>query len=75
MVATQAFQHPRTSTAERPGAEARGRHYLTFSFYTPQELRAAIAAFLARLPGPEVSWVDEHLLVIAGGEPRQPGGA
>ena len=67
MVATQTFQHPRTSTAGRLGAQARGRHYSTFSFYTPQELRAAIAVFLARLPGPEVSWVDEHLLVIAGG--------
>jgi hypothetical protein len=67
MVTTQTFQHPRTSTAERLGAQARGRHYSTFSFYTPQELRAAIATFLARLPGPEVSWVDEHLLVIAGG--------
>src|SRR5712691_11757647 len=66
MVAAQTFQHPRTSTAERLGAQAQGRHYSTFSFYTPQELRAAIAAFLARLPGPEVSWVDEHLLVIAG---------
>jgi SAM-dependent methyltransferase len=66
MVATQTFQHPRTSTAERLGAQARGRHYSTFSFYTPQELRAAIATFLARLPGPEVSWVDEHLLIIAG---------
>ena len=67
MVATQTFQHPRTSTAERLGAQAQGRHYSTFSFYTPQELRAAIATFLARLPGPEVCWVDEHLLVIAGG--------
>ena len=67
MVATQTFQHPRTSTAERLRAQAQGRHYSTFSFYTPQELRAAIATFLARLPGPEVSWVDEHLLVIAGG--------
>ena len=66
MVATQTFQHPRTSTAERLGAQAQGRHYSTFSFYTPQELRAAIATFLARLPGPEVCWVDEHLLVIAG---------
>jgi hypothetical protein len=66
MVATQIFQHPRTSTAERLGAQAQGRHYSTFSFYTPQELRAAIATFLARLPGPEVSWVDEHLLVIVG---------
>ena len=66
MIATQTFQHPRTSTAERLGAQAQGRHYSTFSFYTPQELRAAIATFLARLPGPEVCWVDEHLLVIAG---------
>src|SRR5436190_6289408 len=67
MIATQTFQHPRTSTAERLGAQAQGRHYSTFSFYTPQELRAAIATFLARLPGPEVCWVDEHLLVIVGG--------
>jgi SAM-dependent methyltransferase len=67
MIATQTFRHPRTSTAGRLGAQARGRHYSTFSFYTPQELRAAIATFLARLPGPEVCWVDEHLLVIAGG--------
>jgi len=66
MVATQTFQHPRTSTAERLGAQARGRHYSTFSFYTPEDLRAAIAAFLTRLPSPEVSWVDEHLLVIVG---------
>src|SRR5205823_5767238 len=56
MVAAQTFQHPRTSTAERLGAQAQGRHYSTFSFYTPQELRAAIATFLARLPGPEVCW-------------------
>ena len=67
MVATQTLQHPRTSTAERLGAQAQGRHYSTFSFYTPEELRAAIATFLTRLPGPEVSWVDEHLLVIVGG--------
>ncbi len=66
MVATQTFRHPRTSTAERLSAQAQGRHYSTFSFYTPQELRAAIATFLACLPSPEVSWVDEHLLVIAG---------
>jgi SAM-dependent methyltransferase len=66
MIAAQTFQHPRTSTAERLAAQARGRHYSTFSLYTPQELRAAIAVFLARLPGPEVCWVDEHLLVIAG---------
>src|SRR5438093_1101790 len=46
MVATQTFQHPRTSTAERLGAQAQGRHYSTLSFYTPQELRAAIATFL-----------------------------
>jgi hypothetical protein len=71
MVATQTFQHPRTSTAGRLGAQARGRHYSTFSSYTPQELRAAIATFLARLPSPEVSWVDEHLLVIAGGSHNQ----
>ena len=67
MVATQTFSHPRTSTAGRLQAQAEGRHYSTFSLYTPQELRASIAAFLARLPSPEVSWVDEHLLVVVGG--------
>jgi hypothetical protein len=33
-------------------------------------LRASIAAFLARLPGPDVSWTDEHLLVVIGGSRR-----
>src|SRR6266567_4364009 len=75
MVAAQTFQHPRTSTAERLGAQAHGRHYSTFSFYTPQELRAAIAVFLARLPGPEVSWVEEHLLLVAAASRPRPGGA
>ena len=70
MVATQTFQHPRTSTAERLRAQAEGRHYSTFSLYTPQELRASIATFLARLPSAEVCWVDEHLLVVAGGSRR-----
>ena len=64
MVATQTFSHPRSSTAERLQAE--GRHYSTFSLYTPEELRASTAAFLARLPRPEVCWADEHLLVVAG---------
>jgi len=65
LAATQTFQHRRTSTAGRLRAQAEGRHYSTFSLYPPQELPAAIAAFLARLPSPEVSWADEHLLVIA----------
>ena len=65
VTATQTFQQPRSSTAERLRAQAEGRHYSTFSLYPPQELTASIATFLARLPGPEVSWVDEHLLVVA----------
>jgi hypothetical protein len=65
VAATQTFQHPRTSTAGRLQAQAEGRHYSTFSLYTPEELRASIATFLARLPSAEVSWVDEHLLVVA----------
>jgi ubiquinone/menaquinone biosynthesis C-methylase UbiE len=79
MVATQTFKHPRSSTAERLRAQAEGRHYSTFSLYTPQELRASITTFLARLPSPKVSWVDEHLLVIVGAsrhnqlEPDRPG--
>jgi SAM-dependent methyltransferase len=76
LVAAQEFQHPRTSTAGRLRAQAEGRHYSTFSLYPPQELRAAIATFLARLPGTEVSWIDEHLLVIARGsrDRVEPGG-
>ena len=70
VVATQTFKHPRSSTAGRLQAQAEGRHYSTFSLYTPEELRASIARFLARLPSPEVSWVDEHLLVVVGGSRR-----
>ena len=70
VAATQTFQHPRSSTAERLQAQAESRHYSTFSLYTPQELRASIATFLARLPSPEVCWVDEHLLVVVGGSRR-----
>jgi ubiquinone/menaquinone biosynthesis C-methylase UbiE len=72
---TQTFKLPRSTTPERLRAQAEGRHYSTFSLYTPQELRASIATFLARLPNPEVCWVDEHLLVVAGGEPPPPGRA
>ncbi len=79
VVATQTFRHPRSSTAERLRAQAEGRHYSTFSLYPPEEWRASIATFLARLPGPEVSWVDEHFLVVIGrsrrgqAEPDEPG--
>ena len=72
VAAAQTFRQLRSSTAERLRAQAEGRHYSTFSLYPPQELSASIATFLARLPGPEVSWVDEHLLVVAAaGRPGQ----
>lgn len=64
LVATQTFKHPRSSTVERLRAQAEGRHYSTFSLYTPHELRQSIATFLACLPSPTVTWVDEHLLVV-----------
>ena len=70
VVATQTFRHPRSSTAGRLRAQAEGRHYSTFSLYTPEEFRASLATFLTRLPRPEVSWVDEHLLVVAGASRR-----
>jgi SAM-dependent methyltransferase len=70
VVATQAFRHPRSSTAGRLRAQAEGRHYSTFSLYPPDELRASIATFLARLPSPEVCWVDEHLLVVVSASRR-----
>jgi len=78
VIATQTFQDPRSSTAERLRAQAEGRHYSTFSLYPPDELRASIATFLGRLPGPEVSWVDEHLLVVVAASRRnqaEPNGA
>jgi len=65
VAAIQTFKYPRSSTAGRLRAQAEGRHYSTFSLYPPEELRAAIATFLARLPSPEVCWADEHLLVVA----------
>jgi SAM-dependent methyltransferase len=64
VVTTQTFTHVRSSAVERLRAQVEGCHYSTFSFYTPNELRASIATFLARLPSPNVSWVDEHLLVV-----------
>ncbi len=70
VAATQTFKHPRSSTAGRLQAQAEGRHYSTFSLYTPEELRTSIATFLGRLPSPEVSWVDEHLLVVVAGSHR-----
>jgi SAM-dependent methyltransferase len=66
VIAAQTFKHPRSSTVERLRAQAEGCHYSTFSLYPPDELRASIATFLARLPNPDVSWIDEHLLVIVG---------
>jgi SAM-dependent methyltransferase len=70
VVATQTFKHPRSSTVERLRAQAEGRHYSTFSLYPPDELRASIATFLARLPSPQVSWIDEHLLIVISGSHR-----
>jgi hypothetical protein len=70
MIATQTFRHPRSSTVERLRAQAEGRHYSTFSLYAPEELSASIATFLARLPSPEASCVDEHLLVVVSGSCR-----
>ena len=75
MVATQTFKHPRSSTAERLQAQAEGCHYSTFSLYPPEELRASIAAFMARLPSLEVAWVDEHLLVVIGRSRHNQAGA
>jgi SAM-dependent methyltransferase len=66
LAGTHRFRYARSSTRERLRAQAEGRHYSTFSLYPPEELARAIEQFLARLPHPNVSWADEHLLVVAG---------
>ena len=66
LVTTQTFTQQRSSTVERLRAQVEGCHYSTFSLYPPNELRASIATFLARLPSQRVSWVDEHLLIVVG---------
>src|SRR6266516_126924 len=65
LACVQTFNHARSSAPERLAAQAEGHHYSTFAFYAPDELRAAVAAFLARLPSSEVTWVDEHLMVVS----------
>jgi len=65
LLAMQTFRCPRSSTPERLLAQVEGRHYSTFSLYTPEELAAAIEVFLARLPLGEVSWEDQYLLLVA----------
>jgi SAM-dependent methyltransferase len=65
LAGTRTFSYQRSSTRERLRAQAEGRHYSTFSLYAPEELAAATDRFVANLPGPEVSWVDEHLMVVA----------
>ena len=72
VVETQTFTHRRSSTVERLRDQAAGHHYSTFSLYTPDELRASIATFATRLPGPEVLWVDEHLLLVVRGSQQNP---
>jgi SAM-dependent methyltransferase len=66
IAAMQTFQHPRSSSAQRLKAQAEGHHYSTFSLYSPDEWRTSIATFMASLPSTEVSWVEEHLLVVVG---------
>ena len=75
VVATQTFSHPRSSTAERLQAQAEGRHYSTFSRYTPR----GAARVHHDLPGPPAQ--PRGLLggrAPAGRrrrQPPQPGGA
>ena len=52
VTAAQTFGHPRSSTAERLRAQAEGRHYSTFSLYTPQELRASTPPSWPACPAP-----------------------
>ena len=56
-----------TRAPAQPGGSGPGQRpaLLDLSLYPPLELRAAIAPSWAALPSREVSWIDEHLLVIA----------
>jgi SAM-dependent methyltransferase len=63
LAGTRTFRYPRSSTPERLRAQVQGHHYSTFSLYAPDELSAAMDTFLASLSGPEVTWIDEYLLV------------
>ena len=64
LIEIQTFRYRRSSTVQRLLDQVAGHHYSTFSLYTPDELRAATTTFAASLSDPEVSWVDEHLLLV-----------
>lgn len=69
VVTAKTFAYTRVSSLQRLLEQARGRHYSTFRFYTPQEFRTAIAKFeralRVRFPDTEnIQHVDENSLYV-----------
>jgi ubiquinone/menaquinone biosynthesis C-methylase UbiE len=70
LVTVEAVPWTLRTTAARLVAQATGRYYSTFCFYTPEEIRAALTTFEAQLaeayPDPSnVVWQNDHLLLVA----------
>ncbi len=71
LIAAKTFRYARTSSLERLLAQARSRHYSTFSLYAEEEFEEACSAFDKTLrrrfddPG-RVEWHDENILLQIG---------
>ena len=67
-VSAACLRYPRRSSLERLVAQARSRHYSTFSLYDPDAFEEALAVFRdrieSRFAGP-VEWHDENILIQA----------
>jgi ubiquinone/menaquinone biosynthesis C-methylase UbiE len=68
--AVHSYQYERASTIERLVAQARARHYSTFSLYGPREFERALQTFQINLRRhfpdlQNIRWWDENLMLIA----------
>jgi len=71
LIATKAFQYPRRSSVDRLLAQARSRHYSTFSLYKEAEFERALADFEERVRrcGDNhgmVEWCDRNTMLVVG---------
>jgi len=68
--AVHSYRYPRHGTIERLIAQARGRHYSTFSLYGAREFECALQQFQLNLARhfpdlQDIHWQDENLMLIA----------